>query len=125
LAELRSQISFQTAATDDDFVLERLSAELAEDLRDVGEVSYSTLEAQPGDKGIGEVAVATLSVLTAVDPAQLEAMIQILSSFTKRNAGRRVQMRVGEVELTIDRPTDAQVDTILKTVQNAVDRQQI
>ncbi|WP_433161453.1 hypothetical protein [Kribbella sp. CA-247076] len=114
MTEIRSRISFDAFETDDDLVLDRLSKELAVRLRDVGEVSYAAAPVAPGDKGAGELMVATLNVLTGVDPAQIEAMIRILGSFTRRNAGRRVHVRVGDRELSIDRPTDAQVDSIVE-----------
>jgi hypothetical protein len=71
LAQVRLLVGFTTAAEDDDFVLERLTAELADELRAAGEVDYMAMPARPGDKGVAEVAIATLSVLTAVDPAYL------------------------------------------------------
>jgi hypothetical protein len=122
LAQTRLLVRFTTTAEDDDFVLERLTAELADELRVAGEVDYVPVPAQPGDKGVAEVAVATLSVLTAVDPAYLRLLIEGVVAFTKRNAGRRVQLKVGDTELTIDRPTRGEVETVIQAVQSAVER---
>ncbi len=115
-------MEFATTTEDDDFVLERLTAELADEVRAAGEVDYVPVPASPGDKGVAEVAVATLSVLTAVDPAYLRLLVEGVVAFTNRNAGRRVQLKVGDTELTIDRPTQGEVETVIKTVQSAVER---
>ncbi|MDQ3276033.1 MAG: hypothetical protein M3Q39_13660 [Actinomycetota bacterium] len=115
-------MGFTTTAEDDDFVLERLTAELADELRSAGEVDYVPMPARPGDKGVAEVAVATLSVLTAVDQTYLRLLVEGVVAFTNRNAGRRVQLKVGDTELTIDRPTQGEVETVIKTVQRAVER---
>ncbi len=120
--QIRLLVGFTTTAEDDDFVLERLTAELAEELLTAGEVDYVPVPAMQGDKGVAEVAVATLSVLTMVDPAYLRLLVEGVAAFTKRNAGRRVQLKVGDVELTIDRPTRGEVETVIKNVQSAVER---
>jgi hypothetical protein len=122
LTHVQLLVGFTTTAEDDDFVLERLTAELAEELRTAGDVDYVPAPALPGDKGVAEVAVATLSVLTAVDPAYLRLLVEGVVAFTHRNAGRRVQLKVGDTELTIDRPTRDEVETVIKTVQSAVER---
>lgn len=121
MAQVRLLVGFTTAAEDDDFVLERLTAELADELRAAGEVDYVPVPARPGDKGVAEVAVATLSVLTAVDPAYLRVLVEGVVAFTNRNAGRRVQLKVGDTELTIDRPTRSEVETVIKAVQSAIE----
>jgi hypothetical protein len=122
LAQVRLLVGFTTTAEDDDFVLERLTAELADELRVAGEVDYVPVPVRPGDKGVAEVAVATLGVVTAVDPANLRLLVEGVVAFTKRNAGRRVRLKVGDTELTIDRPTRGEVETIIKTVQSVVER---
>lgn len=123
MAQIRLLVEFTTTAEDDDFVLERLTAELADELRAAGEVDYVPVPARPGDKGVAELAVATLSVLPAVDPAYLRVLIDGVVAFTRRNAGRRVQLKVGDTKLTIDRPTRDEVETIIKTVQSAIKRE--
>lgn len=122
MAQIRLLVAFTTTAEDDDFVLERLTAELADELRAAGEVDYVPVSARPGDKGVAEVAVAMLSVLTAVDPAYLRLLVEGVVAFTNRNAGRRVQLKVGDTELTIDRLTRDEVETVIKAVQSAVER---
>jgi hypothetical protein len=122
LPQVRLFVRFTTTAEDDDFVLERLTAELADELRAAGKVDYVPVPARAGDKGVAEVALATLSVLTAVDPAYLRLLVEGVVAFTNRNAGRRVQLKVGNTELTIDRPTRDEVDTVIQTVESAVER---
>lgn len=122
MPQVRLFVRFTTTAEDDDFVLERLTAELADELRAAGEVDYVPVPARAGDKGVAEVALATLSVLTAVDPAYLRVLVEGVVVFTNRNAGRRVQLKVGDTELTIDRPTRGEVETVIQTVQSAVER---
>ncbi|MGH3864924.1 MAG: hypothetical protein ACRDQ4_02095 [Pseudonocardiaceae bacterium] len=112
---------FTTTAEDDDFVLERLTAELADELRAAGEVDYVAVPARPGDKGVAEVAAAMLSVLPAADPAYLRVLVEGAVAFTNRNAGRRVHLKVGDTELTIDRPTRGEVETVIKAVQSAIE----
>ncbi|MGH3829753.1 MAG: hypothetical protein ACRDRS_04760, partial [Pseudonocardiaceae bacterium] len=36
--------------------------------------------------------------------------------------GRRVKLKVGDTELTIDRPTRGEVETVIKAVQSAIER---
>lgn len=122
MTQVRLFVGFTTTAEDDDFVVERLTAELADELRAAGEVDYVPVPARPGDKGVAEVAVAMLSVLTAVDPAYFRLLIDGVVAFTNRNAGRRVQLKVGDTELTIDRPTYDEVETVIKAMQSAVER---
>lgn len=122
MAQVRLLVGFTTTAEDDDFVLERLTAELADELRAAGEVSYVPVPARPGDKGVAEVAVAMLSVLTSVDPAYLRLVVEGVGAFTKRNAGRRIQLKVGDTALTIDRPTRGEVETVIEAVQSAIER---
>jgi hypothetical protein len=122
LAHVRLLVGFTATAEDDDFVLERLTAELADELRAAGEVDYLPASARPGDKGVAEVAVATLSVLTAVDAAYLRLLVEGVVAFTHRNAGRRVQLKVGDTELIIDRPTRIEVETVITTLQSTIER---
>ncbi|MGH3832375.1 MAG: hypothetical protein ACRDRS_18350 [Pseudonocardiaceae bacterium] len=86
LTRIRLLVEFTTTAEDDDFVLERLTAELADELRAAGEVDYVAVPAKPGDKGVAEVAAATLSVLIAAGPTYLRVLIDGAVAFTKRNA---------------------------------------
>lgn len=122
MSQVRLFVEFTTTAEDDDFVLERLTAELADELRAAGEVGYVPGPARAGDKGVAEVALATLSVLTAVDPAYLRLLVEGVVAFTNRNAGRRVQLKVGDTELTIDRPSRGEVETVIQAMQSAVER---
>ena len=118
---MRLFLVYSTTAEDDDFVLERLTAELADELRQAGEVGYLDEAAQPGHKGVAEVALATLSALVAADPDHLRLLVDGVAAFTNRNAGRRVHLRIGDTELTVDRPTGDEVETIIRTLQSVVE----
>ena len=122
MTQVQLLVAFTTSAEDDDFVLERLTAELAEELRAAGEVDYVPASATPGDKGMAEVVAATLSVLTAVNTADLRLLLDAVVAFMNRNAGRRVQLKVGDTELVIDRPTQNEVETVLKAMQKTIER---
>jgi len=119
LAQIRVLVGFTTTAEDDDFVLERLRTELADELRAAGEVDYVPVPATPGDKGVTDVALATLSVLIA----DLRVLIDGAVAFTNRNAGRRVHLKVGDIELTIDRPTRGEAETIIEVMQSVIERE--
>lgn len=118
-------MEFSTDPEDDDFILERLTNELADELRPVSDVGYVPLAVQPGDKGVGEVVSAALSVLIAINPDYLRLLIEAIAAFTSRNVGRRVQLTVGDAEITIDRPQSDEVETLIKLMQSAVARRQI
>lgn len=121
MAQIRLLVRFTTTAEDDDFVLERLRAELVGELRAAGEVGYVPVPARPGDKGVAEVAAAMLSVLT--EPAYLRVLIDGAVAFTNRNAGRRVHLKVGDTELTIDSPTRNEVETVIKAAQSVIEQE--
>jgi hypothetical protein len=113
------QINFDVLEEDDDFSVDRLSKDLAKQLRQVCDVSFPADEPTEGDKGAGELMVATLNVLTGVDPVQIEAILRILGSFTRRNPKRKIRLRIGEDEIEIDNPTSDHLDAL---VQSFVDR---
>ncbi|MGH8887319.1 MAG: hypothetical protein ACRDYX_19575 [Egibacteraceae bacterium] len=121
MEQVRLLVRFTITAEDDDFILERLTAELADELRAAGEVDFVPVPARSGDKGVAEVAAA-LSVLIAVDPAYLQLLIESVVAFTNRNAGRRVHLEVGNTELTIDRPTRGEVEKVIQAMQSAIER---
>lgn len=108
---------------DDDFVLDRLTEELADDLREIGEAERIAQSGViPGDKGVAELVVGAVTVLAGTDPAYLQALVDLVVGFLQRNAGRRAQLRVGEVELTIDRPSRKEAAELIKIVQTAIER---
>ncbi len=125
MAQKRLFIKFTTTTEDDDFVLERLTAELADELPPAAEVEYVADSTRPGDKGTAELAVATLSVLPGLDPAYLRLLLEGVVAFLNRNAGRKVQLKVGDTDLYIDRPTRHEVETIIKTMQSAIERDRL
>lgn len=124
MTQVRLRVGVTTTVEDDDFVLERLTAELADELRAVGEVEYVPLPARPGDKGVAEVVAAALSVFMVADSAHLRLLVDGVVAFINRNAGRRVRLKVGSTEFTIDRPTSSEVEAIIETVQRAIEREQ-
>lgn len=122
MEQIRLLVRFTTTAEDDDFILERLTAELADEFRAAGEVDFVPVPARSGDKCVAEVAAAALSVLIAVDPSYLQLLIESVVAFTNRNAGRRVHLEVGHTELTIDRPTRGEVKNVIQAMQSAIER---
>ncbi|MER7249872.1 hypothetical protein [Kribbella sp. NPDC000426] len=122
MPELRSRISFDVLESDDDFVLDRLTKSLANELRTVGEVSLPVDEPADDDKGAGELVLATLNVLTAVDPLQIEAVIRILTSFRRRNPDRRIRVAVGDAKIEIDNPSAEHVDELVEAFLAAAKR---
>ncbi|HZX07654.1 hypothetical protein [Kribbella sp.] len=99
--------------SDDDFVVDRLSKTLAHELREVSEVSFSVSEPAEGDKGTGELVLATLNILTAVDPAQIEAVLRILGNFRRRHPDRKIRVEVGDARIEIDNPSEKHVDELV------------
>jgi len=121
VSEVLSRIRFDTLGTDDDLAIDRLTTDLAVALTQAGsEAKRPRLEPSPGDKGAGELVLATLNVLTSADPAQIEAMVRVLVGFVRRNDGRRVHVRIDDNELTIDRPTEQQADELIAIYRSAV-----
>jgi hypothetical protein len=122
VGEVLCQVSFESFDTDDELALDRLTTDLGAELYEFGEVSRPSLAPMPGAKGAGELVLATLNVLTSVDPTQIEAMVRMLARFTRRNDGRRVHVRIADNELTIDRPSEQQVDALVAGFLSAVER---
>ncbi|WP_320068903.1 hypothetical protein [Micromonospora sp. RTGN7] len=122
MSDVRIRIDF-TPLADDEFVLGELTEELADELRDVGEVDRVELPVtDPNAKGVGELALGAVTVLAGVDPGYVQALVDVVLAFLQRHTGRRVHLRVGDIELTIDRPTHAQTDELIRTIQAAIER---
>ena len=111
-----------SASEGDEFLLDRLTDELAADLREVGEVTVPATVAEPDAKGVGETAVAVLTVLASTDPAVLRVLVDTLRGFVNRDSGRRVHLRVGDVELTIDGASHAEGADVIHVLEAAVNR---
>ncbi|MER5703801.1 hypothetical protein ABT023_17925 [Micromonospora sp. NPDC002296] len=123
MSDVRIRIDFTPLADDDEFVLGELTEELADDLRDVGEVERVERPAtDPAAKGVGELALGVVTVLAGVDPGYVQALVDVVLAFLQRHTGRRVHLRVGDIELTIDRPTHGQTDELIRTVRAAIER---
>lgn len=122
MSEVVVEVSFTSFPEDDDFALDLLTDELAEDLRDLGEVRRLDVDAGPEDKGVGEVMLGTLAVVTSADPGYAQALVDLLLGFLGRNRGRTVHLKVGAIELTIDQPTKAQTSEMINVVRNAIER---
>ncbi|BCJ57170.1 hypothetical protein [Micromonospora endophytica] len=123
MSRVRIRIAFTPLADDDEFVLGELTDELADDLREVGEVSRVERASVDRDaKGVAELALGVVTVLAGTEPGYVQALVDVVLAFLQRHTGRRVHLRVGDIELTIDRPTHAQTDELIRTVQAAIER---
>jgi hypothetical protein len=122
VSEVVVEVSFTPLSEDDDFSLDLLTDEFAEDLRDLGEVRRSAVDGRPDGKGVGEVVLATLAVVAGSDPGYAQALVDLVLGFLGRNRGRTVHLKVGDVELTVDQPTKAQTSEIIDIVRNAIER---
>jgi hypothetical protein len=122
VSEVVVEVSFTSLPEDDDFALDLVTDELAEDLSDLGEVRRLDLDAKPGSKGVGEVVLGTLAVVATADPGYAQALVDLVLGFLTRNRGRKAHLKVGDIELTIDQPTKAQASEMIDIVRNAIER---
>ncbi|MEV5764977.1 hypothetical protein AB0L34_10445 [Micromonospora sp. NPDC052213] len=123
MSYVRIRIDFTPLADDDEFVLGELTAELADDLREIGEVERVDRPAvEPDAKGVAELVLGVVTVLAGTDPGYVQALVDVVLAFLQRHTGRRVHLRVGDIELTIDRPTHGQTDELISTVRAAIER---
>ncbi|WP_239118241.1 hypothetical protein [Paractinoplanes ferrugineus] len=108
---------------DDDFILDQVTEELADDLREVGEVERIPQAGRgAGDKGVAELVAGAVAVLATADPGYLQALADVIVGFLQRNTGRRAHLRVGDIEFTIDRPSRKETAELIKAVQTAIER---
>jgi hypothetical protein len=98
----------------------RLTGELALDLREVGETEYVPAASEDGAKGADAVAAATLAVLTASDPAYVQALVDTVIAFVRRHEGRRARLTVGDIGLAIDQPSTSEVAQMIDIVRSAI-----
>ncbi|XVU28075.1 hypothetical protein ACQPZJ_13835 [Actinoplanes sp. CA-054009] len=122
MSEVVVEVSFTSLPEDDDFALDLVTDELAEDLSDLGEVRRLHLDPEPGSKGVGEVALGTLAIVATADPGYAQALVDLVLGFLGRNRGRKAHLKVGDIELTIDQPTKAQASEMIDIVRNAIER---
>ncbi|MFI5931890.1 hypothetical protein [Actinoplanes sp. NPDC051494] len=116
------RVDFGSLPDDDDFELDRVTEELADDLRSVGEVERSTMSAAPGSKGTLELALGSLSLLAGTDPAIVQSIVDLLVGFLSRNKGRTVRLRVADVDLTLEQPTRAEAAEVIRIARAAIER---
>ncbi|MFC6018406.1 hypothetical protein ACFP2T_19615 [Plantactinospora solaniradicis] len=123
MPQILVQVGFTPLPEDDDFVLDQLTEELADDLRGIGEVHRVESSVRDRDsKGVAELVLGTVTVLLGTDSGYAQALVELVVCFINRNNGRRVQLKVGDIELSIDRPTKAQNDELIRMVRDAIER---
>jgi hypothetical protein len=123
MSYVRVQVDFTPLADDDEFVLDQLTEELADELREIGEVERVPQPgSDPGSKGVAELALGVVTVLAGVDPGYVQALVKVVVAFLQRNTGRRARLRVGDTELTIDRPSGGETAELIRTAQAAIER---
>jgi hypothetical protein len=123
VSQILIQVGFTPLPEDDDFALDQLTEELADDLSDIGGVSRAQSHvARPDDKGVAELVLGTVTLLASADPGYAQALVDLIVGFLNRHTGRRVHLRVGDIELTIDRPTKAQNDELIRVVRDAIEK---
>ncbi len=90
VSEVVVDVSFTALPEDDDFVLDQLTDELAEDLSGIGEASRLEAPVDPQNKGVGELVLSTVAAVAGTDPGYAQALVDlILGFFLNRNQGRR------------------------------------
>ena len=122
VSEVVVEVRFTRLPEDDDFVLDQLTDELEEDLRDIGEVRRLEAPSSPDGKGVGEVVLATVAVVAGTDPGYVQALVDLIVGFLNRNQGRRAHLKIGDVELTIDQATKAETTQMINLVHDAIER---
>lgn len=122
MSEVVVEVSFTSLPEDDDFALDLLTDELAEDLSDLGEVRRLDVDSGLDGKGVGEVVLGTLAVVASADPGYAQALVDLVLGFLGRNRGRKAHLKVGDIELTIDQPTKAQASEMIDIVRSAIER---
>lgn len=126
MPQVRFKVDVLPGEDDDDLALDRLTEDLADDLGDLGEVYPIEAEGglAPGSKGAAEIVVGSLALVTGTDPAIVQSLVELILGFLRRNEGRRVQLKVADIELIIDRPSGAETAELIRTMQAAIERSQ-
>lgn len=122
MSEVVIEVSFTPRPEDDDFVLDQLTDELVEDLRDIGEASRLEAPIGPDSKGVGEVVLATVAVIAGTDPGYVQALVDLVVGFLGRNQGRKAHLKIGDIEFTIDQATKAEAAKMIDVIRNAIER---
>jgi hypothetical protein len=122
VAEAWVVVAFDALADESDEHVARLTRELGLDLRDVGVVEPVRAAADDGTKGGDGAVVATaLAVLTAADPTYVQALVDTLRAFLNRHQGRAARLKVGEIELAIDKPSTDEVAQLIEITRSAIE----
>ncbi|HWS38626.1 MAG TPA: hypothetical protein VN408_38560 [Actinoplanes sp.] len=116
------RVEFGALPDDDEFQLDRVTEELADDLRSVGDVERVAVAPAPGAKGTLELALGSLSLLAGTDPSVVQAIVDLLVGFLNRNKGRTVRLRVADVDLTLEQATKAEAAEVIRIAQAAIER---
>ncbi len=122
MSEVVLEVSFTSLPEDDDFVLDQLTDELLDDLRDIGDVSRVEVQAGSDSKGVGEMVLATVAAFAGTDPGYAQALVDLVLGFLNRNQGRKAHLKVGDIELTIDQPTKEEASEMIDIVRGAIER---
>ncbi len=95
--------------------LDQRVEELEKDLRSVRGVAVRRVRAAdvPGAKSAVGLAIGSLVVSGALGGAMTSAIRDVLIQFFERRRATSVTLRNGDREVTIERPSDGQVDTIV------------
>lgn len=107
---------------DDEFELDRVTEELVDDLRSVGDVERVTVASAPGNKGALELALGSLSLLAGTDPAVIQSIVELLVGFLNRNKGRTVRLQVADVDLTLEQATKEEAAEVIRIAKAAIER---
>ncbi|WP_319943560.1 effector-associated constant component EACC1 [Nocardia aurantia] len=104
----------------DDERLNRLAEELARDLREIPGVAVTsaTSPVVPGTKSGIALAIGQLAVSGGALSAAALVIRGIVEQFLNRNRATSVTVRNGDREVTIERPTDTQVDEIVDQLRD-------
>ena len=118
MAQIHVTVELDANPDDTSNSLAQAGGELESELRAVS----GRLPAPPQEKGAGEVVAGAIALITAADPAVLQAIVQTVVAFLRRNEGRRAHLKVGDVELAIGRPSDDEVAALIDVARSAAER---
>jgi hypothetical protein len=109
-----------TADRQDGERLDRLTGELARDLRALPGITVESATSAPaaGSKSGIALAIGQLAVSGGALSAAALAIRGIVAQFLDRNRATSVTVRNGDREVTIERPSDDQVDGIVEQLRD-------
>jgi hypothetical protein len=87
---------------------------------DVDSVDYVRGEMEEGAKaGAGELIPGAL--LVATSPVMIRAAVDVIRAVLRRHEGRRIQLKLGERELTVDGASTADISTVVDAFVRGLD----